>query len=364
LRIDLFSSTQYRNLEHGPVEFSPRVNLFVGHNGQGKTNVLEALQFFQFGRSFRTPRDGELIRFNAPFCRFEVRVNTVDGDRDAYAASVERGDTKRIKINKEEVGRYSKMVGRYPCVLFGPQDLSLVSGYPAERRKFIDAVGSMTDQGYLQGLRDYKRVLKQRNAALKTGRSQEALGVWTEELIQKGCAVTRQRIAVLDALREALTPHVDAMKAPFVIEARYESELTEDRPEEVALEEQFAARLAAVELEEIRRRITLVGPHRDDIKLLADGWDLRRYGSQGQRRLVAVLLRLAELSYLEERLREPCVLLLDDLFSELDEATTDKLKHLLAGERQVFVTSPVALTWVEAGPARTFDVSDGRISIA
>lgn len=364
MRIDLFSSTHYRNLRHDPVEFSPRVNLFVGHNGQGKTNILEALQFFQFGRSYRTPRDSELIRFDAPFCRFEVNVYTADSDRDVYAASVERRGTKRIKVNKKEVGRYSEMVGRYPCVLFGPQDLSLVTGYPAERRRFIDAVGSMTDQRYLQGLRDYRRVLKQRNAALKTGRSQEALGVWTEELIQKGCAVTRQRVAVLDALRDALKPHVDAMQVPFVVEARYESELTENRPEEVAIEEQFAARLAAVEVEEIRRGITLVGPHRDDIKLLADNRDVRRYGSQGQRRLLAVLLRLAELSYLEGRLREPCVLLLDDLFSELDEAATGKLKRLLAGDRQVFITSPVPLAWAEAGPVQTFDVADGGIAAA
>ena len=177
MRIDLFSSTQYRNLLHDPVEFSARVNLFVGHNGQGKTNILEALQFFQFGRSFRTARDNELIRFDEPFCRFEVHVDTAGGERDVYAASVEREGTKRIKINKEEVGKYSALVGRYPCVLFGPQDLSLVSGYPAERRRFVDAAGSMTDKTYLQDLKDYRRVLKQRNAALKSGRSHEALGV-------------------------------------------------------------------------------------------------------------------------------------------------------------------------------------------
>jgi DNA replication and repair protein RecF len=361
LRIELFSSTQFRNLQHDPVAFSPRVNLFVGQNGQGKTNILEALHFFQFGRSFRSSRDSELIRFGEPFCRIEVRAETARGDRDVYAASVERAGAKRIKVNKEDVGKYSKMVGKYPCVLFGPQDLALVSGYPVERRTYVDAVGSMTDQGYLKALRDYRRVLKQRNAAFKTRRSREALSVWTEELITKGCAITRQRTAVLDALRAALQPLLEAMEVPFAVDVRYESELTSERPEEVSLEEQFAASLVAVELEEIRRGVTLVGPHRDDIKLLADRQDLRRYGSQGQRRLMAVLLRLAELTHLEGRLREPCVLLLDDLFSELDKRAAGKLKQLLADDRQVFITSPVALDWVEAGPAQTFDVSDGRI---
>jgi DNA replication and repair protein RecF len=363
LRIEHFSSTQFRNLQHDTVAFSSRVNLIVGRNGQGKTNVLEALQFFQFGRSFRTPRDNELIRFDAPFCRIEVCAQSARTDRDTFAASIERRGAKRIKVNKQEAARYSEMVGRYPCVLFGPQDLALVSGYPAERRRFVDAIGSMTDQGYLRGLRDYRRVLKQRNAAFKARRTKEALGVWTEELIQKGCAVTRERLAVLEALRTALQPHVQTMHVPFGVELRYESELVDNRPDEVSFEEQFAAGLAAVELEEIRRGVTLVGPHRDDVKLLADGWDLRRFGSQGQRRLVAVLLRLAELSYLEQRLREPSVLLLDDLFSELDEKTAGELKQLLAGERQVFVTSPVPLVWEQAGPAQTFEISDGRISV-
>jgi DNA replication and repair protein RecF len=359
LRIERFSSTQFRNLDHDPVVFSPRNNLFVGSNGQGKTNILEALQFFQFGRSFRTSRDYELIQFDAPFCRMEVR--TADDDGDTFSASIERSGRKRIKVAGQDVVRYSEMVGRYPCVLFGPQDLALVSGYPVERRKFLDAVGSMTDAGYLRRLRDYRRVLKQRNAAFKVRNTREALNVWTEELIRTGCAVTRQRVAVLDALRTVLRPHVDGMGLPFEVELRYESELVDNQPEEVGLEEQFAASLAAAEFEETRRGLTLVGPHRDDVKLLADGRDLRRYGSQGQRRLVAVMLRLAELSYLEGQLREPSVLLLDDLFSELDENTADRLKPLLAGDRQVFVTSPVPLAWEAAGPARAFEVTGGRI---
>jgi DNA replication and repair protein RecF len=362
LRIDRFSSTQFRNLNHDPVVFSPRANLFVGPNGHGKTNVLEALHFFKFGRSFRTPRHTELIHHGQPFCRIEVRTETTTGDAEKLEASIEERGTKRIKLDGKDIPRYSELVGRYPSVMFGPQDLVLVSGFPAERRGFVDMVGSMTDPVYLDELRGYRRVLKQRNAALKEKRAEEAQGVWTEELIVRGAAVTARRTAVVDALRNSLRPHIEAMRVPYSVDVVYESELAKDRPEEVSCEEQFAASLAAVEFEEIRRGITLVGPHRDDVKLLADGYDLRRYGSQGQRRLLAILLRLAELSYLEERLREPCVLLLDDLFSELDETVIKRLKALVADNRQVFVTSPAPVEWGAKDKGKLFHISSGSVT--
>jgi DNA replication and repair protein RecF len=362
LHIDSFSSTQYRNLSHNPVTFSPRVNLFVGQNGHGKTNILEALYYFKFGRSFRTSRDSDLIRHGEPFCRIEVQTETGQGDRDKLESSIERQGSKRIKVNGKEIGKYSRRVGRYPCVMFGPHDLALISGFPAERRKFIDMVGSMTDQGYLEELRNYRRVLTQRNAALKARRSAEAQGVWTEELIERGCAVTERRVALVSAIRDELKPHVEGMQVPYAIDIEYESELTKGRPEEVHCGEQFAARLAAVEMEENRRGVTMVGPHRDDVRLVADGRDLRRYGSQGQRRLLAILLRLAELSYIERRLSEPCVLLLDDLFSELDQGVSDKLKNLLTDKRQIFVTSPVPVLWESKEKARAFHIAEGRIT--
>ena len=362
MRIDRFSSTQYRNLNHESIAFSPRVNLLVGQNGHGKTNVLEALQFFKLGRSFRTQRDSELVCFGEPFCRIEVSVESARGDRDELSASIERSGTKRIKYNGEDVAKYSDMIGRYPCVMFGPQDLALVAGFPAERRKFVDIVGSVSDRAYLEELRGYRRVLRQRNAALKAGRSREAHSVWTEELIARGCALSARRLAVVDAVRHSMQPYVDALHIPFAVDVQYDSELTAGRPDEVSCEEQFAARLAAVELEEMRRGVTAVGPHRDDVKLLANGRDLRRYGSQGQRRLLAILLRLAELSHLEQQLDEPCVLMLDDLFSELDETVAESLKRLLTNDRQIFVTSPVSIEWGPAETTRTFEISKGRIT--
>jgi DNA replication and repair protein RecF len=358
LRIQRFTSAHFRNLEHDTLAFAPGVNLLIGENGQGKTNILEAIYFFKFGRSFRTGRDAEVIRFDEPFCRVEVSADYATGDSQKFAVSIERTGTKRIKVDDSELSRYSELVGRYPIVVFGPDDLEIVSGYPAERRRFLDMVGSMTNPVYLDNLKAYRRVLHQRNAAYKARRPEEAQGVWTEELIRRGCALVAQREALVDSLREELKPHTAALAVAYPVAINYESELTANRPPTVTCEEQFAARLAAVEVEEARRRTTLVGPHRDDLGLSIDGRDLRKYGSQGQRRLVAVLLKLAELSYLEKNLAERCVLLLDDLFSELDSEITAKLKRHLDGGRQIFVTSPIETKWVDG---TVWYVSDGKI---
>lgn len=341
--------------------FSSGVNLIIGENGHGKTNLLEAIYLFKFGRSFRAQRDTDLISFGEPFCRVEVEAHYATGDKETFAASIERNGRKRIRLNNDDIPRLSDLVGRYPCVLFGPHDLALASGAPAERRRFLDMTGSMVDRSYLDTLRGYRRVLAQRNAALRAGDTSAARGVWAEELIKHGCALVGHRARLVAALEGQMRPHIEAMSMAKPLTLAYESELDDGRPEEVGREEHFAARLAAVESEELRRRTTLAGPHRDDLRLVLSARDLRRYGSQGERRLVAVLLRLTELSLIEGRLGEPAMLLLDDLFSELDPEVSSRLKTALGdADRQVFVTSPIPLEWGGA-PDRVIRVRAGHL---
>lgn len=362
MQIRRLTSSHFRNLESNEISFSPNVNLLVGENGHGKTNILEALYFFKFGRSFRTKRDNDLIRFNEGFCRVEVEAEYKDGTIDRLAVAIERGGRKHLKINGEELPKLAELVGRYPIVLFGPQDLALVVGFAAERRRFLDMTGSMTDPGYLDVVRQYRRVLNQRNASLKIGGSSKERHAWNEELIKRGCALLDKRMQLVESIKDHLAPHISRMSVSYSLYIEYESELIADLPEGVSPEENFAARLAAVEGDENRRKTTLVGPHRDDLRIVADGKDLRRFGSQGQRRLFVVLVRLAELSYLENELREPCVLLLDDLFSELDSEISGKLKHLLQDGRQIFVTSPVPIKWDAMESAKRFHISNGKVT--
>lgn len=373
MRVDRLVCTQFRNLASLDLSFAPGVNLLLGANGQGKTNILEAIQFFKFGRSFRTSRDAELIRFGADFCRAETTCTFSAGDTETFAASIERGGAKRIRIHDKEIPRLSDLVGRYPCVLFGPDDLRTVSGAPADRRRFVDMVGSMTDPSYIRCAREYKRVLLQRNAALKARANEYEINIWNERIVAAGAELIEHRRALVAALEGEVQSHARELHAPFAFALSYESALLREAATMAAgageennlptLADIFAVKLGALEYEERRRGTTLAGPHRDDVVVSLDGEDLRKYGSQGQRRLFAVLLKLAELSYLERHLREPCVLLLDDVFSEFDRDIIGQLQHALSvdGKRQVFVTSPVELDWANSENARVFRVKAGTI---
>ena len=371
MRVERIVCTQFRNLTQQRIGFSPGVNLIVGDNGQGKTNILEAIHFFKFGRSFRTHRDTELIQFGAPLCRVELECVFDSGERDRFAVSIESDGTKHIKMSNKEVSRLSDLVGRFPCVLFGPDDLAIVSGEPAGRRRFLDSVGSMTDRSYIRAAKEYRRILQQRNAALKARAGEQELNAWNEQIVGAGAQLILKRRELAQALEEQVVSHALDMEVAGEFSMAYDSALLREAEAMAAgaaegdvvpsLADVFAVKLGALETEERRRMTTLAGPHRDDVSLRLDGKDLRRFGSQGQRRLFAILLKLAELSHLERRLEERCVLLLDDVFAEFDHEITGKLQHLLDGSRQLFVTSPVALEWTRPD-ARLYHVRDGEVT--
>jgi len=370
VRVQRFLSTNFRNLASGEIEFAPGLNFLVGENGQGKTNLLEAVYFFRFGRSFRAAADTEMIHFDETFCRAEVDASFSDGHSETFAFSVEHKGPKTIKVDGQVLARRSALAGRFPAVLFGPADLRIVSGEPDHRRRFFDMVGTMTEPAYLRSARDYRRALEQRNAALKARAGRDEIAAWNERLVESGVDLIARRRELVALMEIEMTAHAGEVHSPFDFAMRYETTLHDaaehaaEITQEATLTRAFHDRLAEVAREEARRGVTLVGPHRDDVLFSMAGQDLRRYGSQGQRRLFAVLLKMAELSYLETELREPCVLLLDDVFSEFDASIMARLQRTLDGTRQVFVTSPVAIDDVHAPGARFYNVSKGSISAA
>jgi DNA replication and repair protein RecF len=360
--IETLSSIGFRNLASKSITFSPGINLLVGENGQGKTNLLEAVYLFKFGRSFRTRRDVDMIRFGEEFCRVEVTCGFSDRVRERYALVVETTGQKKAWLAGKPVAKLSELVGRYPAVLFGPQDLQLVQGAPGERRRFFDMAGSMTDPGYLELLKEYRRILQQRNAVLKRRGRPTERKAWDEGLIKAGCALIRKRREIVALIAEYVERNSRNQAMPFEYSFAYENSIVTPSREGIDLESAFAAKLAALEDEESRRGATLTGPHRDDIYFTAGDRDLKKFGSQGQKRLLAVLLKLAELNHLEREMKESCILLLDDAFSEFDGSISGRLMELLTDGRQVFITSPVALDWEEPRPSRTFSVVRGEIN--
>jgi DNA replication and repair protein RecF len=313
-----------------------------------------------------------MILFEEDFCRAEVSCTFDDGHGENFGAALGRDGGKRVKIAGKQIEKLSALVGRYPIVLFGPQDIRLVTGQPGDRRRFIDMVGSMTDPRHIGLLKDYRRILNQRNAALRAHASPRERDAWNKELVEKGCTLISKRIALTEVLGRYSTEHAENLDVPFEFSLSYDSVIVRESiaagggaaAEQVGLRSVFETKLLSLESEELRRGTTLAGPHRDDLSIKMAGKEVRKYGSQGQRRLLAVLLKLAELSHLEAELKEPCVLLLDDVFSEFDLEITTKLQGLLAGNRQVLVTSPVPLAWATAHDVRVFSVQNGEVSPA
>lgn len=366
MHVERITTTNFRNLVEADVTFSPGVNLLIGENGHGKTNLLEAVSFFKLGRSFRTNRDVELVRFGEAFCRVEVECSYEKTGREHFAVSIDQAGIKKIETNGKSISRLSELVGKYPVVMFGPGDLRLVSGPPGERRRFVDMVGSMTDRGYVDLLKDYRRILEQRNAALKARAGADELCAWNVELTEKGSKLVVRRHRVVKKIERHMRSRAADLGSPFRFSLRYATSLhpeSEAEPDVGVVEAVFAAQLEKAKHEERRKFTTMVGPHRDDIVVDFNGYDLKKFGSQGQKRLFALLARLAEKTHIETELGEPAVLMLDDVFSEFDKDITARLQTVFEAGRQVFVTSPVSLDWERSRDARVFRLTAGRLDV-
>jgi DNA replication and repair protein RecF len=329
------------------------------------------ISFFKFGRSFRASRDAELIAFGEGFCRVEATCAYSTGEQEKFSTGIEQDGRKTIKTDGEQISKISELVGRYPVVLFGPHDIKLVSGTPGGRRRFVDMVGSMTDGSYLALLKNFRRILTQRNAALKANAHRSERHAWNTELVEKGCNLIMRRRKIVETIEKYLTAHAGGLEGSHGFSLEYDSSILREcmvvknggaEPGVSKLAEVFENKLTQVESEELKRGLTVVGPHRDDITVRLAGRELKKFGSQGQKRLFAVLAKLSELSHLEAELEEPSVLLLDDVFSEFDREIAGKLQQLLEGDRQVFMTSPFEPAGEKPRNARVFHIAAGRLS--
>lgn len=347
-------TTQWRNVEDGEVEFSPGVNVLVGSNGQGKTNVLEAVLYLALGRSHRGSRDEEIVRFGGD--HFYVRGV---GQRDAGETfEIEAGfappRSKRLKVDAQPVARLTDLVGVLACVAFGPEDSELSRGGPQARRRYVDYALAETSASSLQLLSDYRRAVQQRNALLRAEVASAAgLEVWDAEVVRLGHQVVARRTEALFELvpraQSAFATLAEGQRLTLeyrvhAIDHRIDFETGAGEFQEMLeggeFDRQFQQRLRARRAAEVARRQSLVGPHRDDLELKVDGYDLRRFGSQGQSRAVAVALKMAQADFIRERRGDRPVVILDDVFAELDDARAAKLWSMVCERHQTFLAVP------------------------
>lgn len=311
--------------------------VLTGENAAGKTNVLEALFLCSLGRSHRTVRDAEMIRTGEACGSAAVDVSTRGGAR-RIECRLMAGERKRIAIDGTALARSGELLGCLNVVLFAPEDLALVKDGPGERRRFLDMAISQLRPSYYYTLQQYNAALKQRNALLKEadGADYNSLAPWDEQLAVLGASIMLARAELLDQLSPiASSQHETLSDGLESLEVEYEPSVTLASQRDL-VSALFSALAGGAE-RDYYRGYTSVGPHRDDLKLSLDGSDVRVYGSQGQQRTTVLSLKLAQLEILREEKEDAPVLLLDDVFSELDKRR-QRMLLVAAQDCQTFLT--------------------------
>jgi len=328
--VELLEFRSYRTLEYSP---SPRLNLLIGPNAQGKTNLLEALGFLLTGRSFRTSRLVEVPHWGSPSAAVTGEARRTEGGR-VLRRAIRRLDNGRAQASGDTC-EWARVIA------FGWQDLEIVNGAPGARRNFIDGFAGRLYLGHLATLVRYRQVLARRNYLLQSREPgvAELLEPWDESLALTGAeliARRRKAAAILQTELGRVFPLLSGER--HKVEIRYHTALGEATEASDLL-----AALRGARRQEMRRGVTLVGPHRDDLAVELDGVDVRAFGSRGQQRLIALALRLAEVLPVTEAVGSAPVLLLDDALSELDAQVRENVLREIQGAEQVFLTSPEEL---------------------
>jgi DNA replication and repair protein RecF len=395
MRVQTLNLIQFRNYAEQSVTFSPRKNIFLGNNGQGKTNLLEALYFLSHARSHRTSTDRELIRTGETFASIQaVLANHHYEGRTHLDAQIRIADERLktvFKVNGNPVRSRSEVLGYLPTVSFFLPDLLLLRGTPEDRRRWLDAAIVQYDKRHLSYLSDFQKIRQQKNRLLKESPeriSKEHLITWNIQFAATGARVIASRLTYLSMIedlaamaylelsdgREKLTMAYQSTTLDFHRDVLREtmsgsgSMPSGSVPDVMDIEVALARQLENKMPEEIRRGTCLIGPHRDDIQFYLDGMAADAYGSQGQQRSIVLALKLTELKCLTTKLQEPPVLLLDDVMAELDPDRQRLLVENIHPESQVFITTthPTS-SWqvlLEQGNGEmaVFTVSQGHLS--
>ncbi len=328
----------FRNYASGEALLSPRTNVIIGGNGAGKSNLLEAAQYVCCGRSFRTSRDTEMLGRGQEFMRLEAEVESASGPQTRTVA-VERGGAPRI-----DAGGGERWLDEGMFLCFKPDDLQLVKGSPSLRRRFLDGAISRRDSAYGRAVREYQKVLSQRNSFLQRARAGlvELAGIapWDRQLARLAAPISGARADFCDRLGPRLDGAFRSIAGVSGLTARYRSQLLELEGG-AGVEEELVARLEENWGGDMERAGTGTGTHRDDVEFILEGKDLRPYGSQGEQRAAVLSLLLAERELSAAEGAEPPVLLLDDVMSELDPERRRRLMRALSppGGGQVLITA-------------------------
>ncbi len=357
MKVTELSLRQFRNLSDASFSPGEGINILYGDNAQGKTNLIEAIYLFTGLKSFRSARDAQLIEHGRDFSRLDMKFEA-GGRMQQASLQIDKG--RHVVLNDVDRGLSSALTGVFCACLFSPDHLELVKDGPALRRKFLDGALCVISRRYQKLLLDYNKVLVQRNSLLKdvafSADLLSMLDVWDQSAARLGAAlldVRRRYVARLNAEASKLYEGISGGKEQFSVSYQC---MDCGSPDETGL---LAAFLSA-RPQDVRTGVSSVGPHRDDLEILINGMSAREYGSQGQQRSCVLALKLAEAMILSDSVGEPCVILLDDVMSELDNTRKEFLLNHLQGQ-QVFITCCDASYFSSLKEGNVFEVRQGNI---
>ena len=366
----------FRNYNEIEVLLDPQINIFYGNNAEGKTNLLESIYICSTSKSYRTSKENDLIKFNEKeahikliFCKDNTEKNKI------IDIQLNKDSKKGIAVNGVKLDKASEFLGFFTVVLFAPEDLNIIKEGPSFRRKFLDMELCQIDKLYVASLNNYNKTLNQRNALLRDiatvyGSNREALiemlDTYDEQLASYGIEVIEKRNKNIKELAQKISDihyKISGEKEKLIISYECGAIENEDIKNEQIKKEIFIDKLKKTRDVDLKNQYTLVGPHRDDISFKIENVDLRKYCSQGQKKTAAISLKLAELNIIKEKINDTPVLLLDDVFSELDETRQKLLVNNLEGVQTIITCTGIKKNIFQLlKPEKIFRVSENNIS--
>lgn len=329
------SIINYRNIRAATLDLSSKMNCFIGHNGEGKTNFLDAVYYLSFCRSAYNPVDSQLICHGQDFFVIEGDYLTDHGDEENFYCGMKRGTKKQFKHNKKSYKRLSQHIGRIPLVFVSPSDTLLIEGGSDERRHLMDVVIAQYDYAYIESLSNYNKALQQRNALLKMEEEPDLslMEILEQQMAKEGEVISEKRSRFIEELIPVFQQIYQTISTGHEqVLLRYVSHCQRGPLLDVIQRDRMKDRAVGYSLH---------GVHRDDLEMLIDGYPMKREGSQGQNKTFVIALKLAQFDFLRRTATQTIpLLLLDDIFDKLDANRVEQIVRLVAGENfgQIFIT--------------------------
>ena len=337
------------------------VTIFLGKNGEGKTNIVESMLYLAFLSSHRTSSDQPLVRLGENSAYIRARI--VNDERDLLVElEINAEKANRARINQNPVRSQKELFGALVCVYFSPEDLDLVRGDPAERRRFIDQLITLRNPRMAGVISDYDRAVRQRNSLLKTRSHSSSLQSWDEQVALYGGEIIAARLNLLNEFTPVFTDVYREISTKKPATIGYKSSIDNPTTSPQTNSEIILQKMNEIKFQELERGLTLVGPHRDDLLLQLGDHLVKGYASHGESWSIALSLKLASYQLLREEGAQP-ILILDDVFSELDEERRDQLVALAHSAEQTFVTVAVASDLPADLTGTTYQVKSGSVKI-